>query len=96
LTVLWTGAARRDLAGIEAFIAADDPAAAERVARFIWQRAQKLETFPNRGRPGAVPGTRELVLTRYPYTIVYRVVESDTQILNIVHQSRHWPPLRNS
>ncbi|MDP2196877.1 MAG: type II toxin-antitoxin system RelE/ParE family toxin [Rhodocyclaceae bacterium] len=43
------------------------------------------------GRPGRVPGTRELVVTRFPYILPYRVREQAVEILRIFHTSRKWP-----
>ena len=45
--------------------------------------------MPERGRPGLVPGTRELVAL-WPYIIVYRITPAAIEILNVWHgaQSR--------
>lgn len=44
------------------------------------------------GRPGRVPGTRELVLPHFPYVIPYRVREQRAEVLHVLHTSRKWPP----
>lgn len=36
------------------------------------RRMRSIEYLPERGRPGLVPGTRELVAL-WPYVIVYRI-----------------------
>jgi toxin ParE1/3/4 len=38
-----------------------------------------------------VPGTRELVVTRFPYILPYRVREQAVEILRVFHTSRKWP-----
>ena len=48
-----------------------------------------LETFSDRGRPGRIDGTRELV--RAPYIIVYRVRSEAVEILRIYHSAQNWP-----
>ena len=51
-------------------IAADNPIAASRVIESVASTADKLMDFPMLGHIGRRPGTRELVLSKYPYTIV--------------------------
>jgi plasmid stabilization system protein ParE len=50
----------------------------------------EIDTLAQMGRPGLVPGTRELI--EYPYIIVYRVNDSlrEVDVLAILHgaQSR--------
>jgi toxin ParE1/3/4 len=44
----------------------------------------RLEQFPERGRPGRRRGTRELT-TIWPYVIVYRIARQRIDILAIWH-----------
>jgi len=44
-----------------------------------------------RGRYGRVENTLELVIPRFPYLVVYRVLEARVLILNIVHGAQKWP-----
>lgn len=53
------------------------------------QQIEPLKTMPNIGRPGKLFGTRELVLHRFPYFVVYRVRKECIQILRIFHQQRY-------
>ncbi|HYU18441.1 MAG TPA: type II toxin-antitoxin system RelE/ParE family toxin [Chloroflexota bacterium] len=39
-----------------------------------------LAELPERGRVGRVPGTRELVVSRTPYVVAYRVGERAVEI----------------
>src|ERR1035441_4497961 len=66
MQVRWSPQAAEDLAAIVAHIPKDDPAAAQRTAREIYERAGALKTFPHRGRQGRVKGTRELPLPPLP------------------------------
>ena len=76
---------------IEAFIALGNVAAARRVADAIMNAAGRLADDPEIGKLGRNAGTRELILKRYPYTIVYRLTVSKVRIVAVVHQSRQYP-----
>jgi plasmid stabilization system protein ParE len=46
------------------------------------------------GRPGEVPETRERIVTRYPYRIVYHIDEAGevVEIWRVLHSAQHRPP----
>ena len=73
-----------DLARIRDQIGQDSPAAANRVAVQLLAACDRLEYLPERGRPGLVPNTRELVAL-WPYVIVYRVTPDGVQVARIWH-----------
>ena len=52
---------------------------------------EALATFPNRGRPGRVEGTRELVFTGLPFVAVYRVTDDVLEVIRILHGAQRWP-----
>ncbi|MBW7850841.1 MAG: type II toxin-antitoxin system RelE/ParE family toxin [Rhodospirillales bacterium] len=83
--VRWTAPAIRDLVGIRAWIAMSDPTTAQRVAVTIKEAVDKLETMPNRGRPGRVAGTRELILGGWPWMAIYEVTEGQVVVLRVLH-----------
>jgi toxin ParE1/3/4 len=87
----WTPNALRRLAGIRAFIAAENPVAALTVLARIERAAKNLVQFPNMGRRGRVPGTREFVLGDVPYILVYRIQREGVAILTIIHTAQDWP-----
>jgi toxin ParE1/3/4 len=92
MTPVWTPAALDDLVSLRAFIAEQDPAAAQRVAlRIIHLVETLLAESPEMGRPGRVPGTRELVITRTPFIVPYRLRGQTIQILRVYHGARRWP-----
>ena len=82
--------AARELEAIYAYIARDNPRAANRVIRGLRERIQRIaETdFPEIGRQGRLPGTRELV--HPPYIIVYYVERTMNRltILSVRHGAR--------
>jgi plasmid stabilization system protein ParE len=45
------------------------------------------------GRPGQIPGTRELI-PHESYRVVYEVQADTVWILALVHTARLWPPFR--
>lgn len=52
---------------------------------------QQLSRLPQSGRPGRVPGTREL-LVHPSYFMVYDLSGEMLRILAIIHTARQWPP----
>jgi toxin ParE1/3/4 len=92
MTPIWSPEAIADLVALRAYIAENDPAAAQRIALHILHNVESL--LPNRpemGRPGRVPGTRELVIPRTPFIVPYRLVGNTIQILRVFHGARRWP-----
>jgi toxin ParE1/3/4 len=77
------------------YIAQDDPAAAAEVAHRIVDATETLGKFPAAGRPGRVPGTRELIVSGTPYLLPYRVKEDVVEILRVLHAGRRWPEHRS-
>jgi toxin ParE1/3/4 len=67
------------------------PSFAQSTILEIYQTALTLRSIPYRGRAGREEGTRELVLPRLPYILVYRVKEKDVEILHIYHGAQHRP-----
>ena len=92
LTAIWLRLALQDMQQCAEFIAQDDPETARLVVDRIWQEGQSLRSLPDRGRPGRVPNTRELVLQGLPYFLAYRVKGKNVQILRVIHTARRWLP----
>lgn len=85
MTVVWSQEARDDVIRIATFIAAENPVAAQRVARELVLAGDSLALFPRRGRHGRVAGTRELTVVQ-PYVVVYEIGDAATvRILRIWH-----------
>jgi toxin ParE1/3/4 len=92
VTVAWSPRALNDLQDIRGHIAKDDPRAAAVIAGRIESAINTLADFPYRGRPGRLRGTRELVVSRTRYFVLYRVREDVTDIVRVVHGAQRWPP----
>lgn len=89
MRVVITPDAQGSIEAICAYIARNSPDNARHVKERILAAAQSLSTFPARGRPGDVEDTRELLVRRLPYTIVYTVVEETVYILGVYDQRRN-------
>jgi toxin ParE1/3/4 len=59
MRIRWSPEAADDLEGIVRHIQKDNPTAALKVASAIYERVNALKVFPNIGRMGRVPGSRE-------------------------------------
>jgi toxin ParE1/3/4 len=92
MITVWSPEAIDDLIALRSYIEQDDPAAAQRVALHIIKNVETLlASSPEMGRPGRVPGTRELVIPRTPFIVPYRVAGHAIQILRVFHGARRWP-----
>lgn len=93
MIVVWTPEAERDRADIWDYIAAGDPGAAIRMDELFSDTATRLATYPNLGKMGEVPGTREF-LPHESYRLVYEIDRETVWVLALVHTARQWPPIR--
>jgi len=91
LEVVWLRKALLNLDEEAAYIAQDNPRAAQQVVAGIVHAAQLLGLHPGLGRPGRVTGTRELPVARTHYLIPYRVRGQRVEILRVFHTSRKPP-----
>lgn len=42
------------------------------------------------GRTGAKPGTRERILIRYHYKVVYEINGDTIEVDRVLHSAQHW------
>ena len=91
MKIRWTRPALADLEAIGDFIARHNPSAAKRTVIELVTSVDALRDHPNRGRPGRLTGTRELVVAGTPYLVPYRVLGDDIEILAVFHGARRWP-----
>lgn len=87
----WLRRALRDLEDAYLYVAADKPVAARRLVEQIEEGVAQLSLHPHLGRPGRVPGTRELVIAGTPFLVVYRLDGDRVVILTVLHGARRWP-----
>lgn len=90
LTLVWRASALDDLDATLDYIAARDPAAADRLHAAINRCADTLSSFPYKHRFGRASGTREAVV--HPnYILVYRTTGASVEIVSLVHARRKYP-----
>lgn len=92
MTITWTRLALGDLAEARSYIAADNPGAAANLAHRVIEAVAVLSGFPEAGRQGRHPATREFSVTGTPYLIVYRADRDNVVILRVLNGNRQWPP----
>lgn len=91
MQVRWLRRALQNLDEEAAYYAREDPAAARRIVERIVTSITRLGNHPASGRPGRVPGTRELVILGTPYIVPYRIKADAVEILRVFHSARKWP-----
>jgi toxin ParE1/3/4 len=91
MQVRWLNRALHNLEAEAAYIAQDNPKAARELVQHILDSVQQLSHHPQIGRAGRVFGTRELVITHYPYIVPYRIKNETVEVLRVFHTSRQWP-----
>jgi len=92
MRVVWSARAVTDLQNISNYIEeATSLQSANRITRSIYNAAHSLSSLPGRGRLGQTANTRELLVPKLPYRIVYRPFRERVLILNVVHAKQQWP-----
>jgi addiction module RelE/StbE family toxin len=87
----WLRAALDNLNTVAEYISRDNPVAAAHTVATIVNAVEKLKRFPASGRPGRVPGTRELVVPGTSYIVPYRVRGDAVELVRVFHAARKWP-----
>jgi toxin ParE1/3/4 len=88
----WTEQAARQLDQAHDYIVlSNSEVVAAQITMRIVASVQQLATFPMSGRPGRVPGSRELVIPDTPFIIAYAIKKARIVILAVYHGARQWP-----
>ena len=91
MKLVWTRQADTDRREIREYIAQDNPAAALALDELFSEKAGRLVDHPGLGRPGRIPGTRELV-AHENYILVYDMTSDRVRVLRLLHAAGKWPP----
>jgi plasmid stabilization system protein ParE len=92
MEVRWSFPAAEDLERICEWIERDNPEAARRVARTIYDKCTLLRNSPDLGRASLrMAGRRELTFAPLPYIVVYQITPKAIQISRIFHGAQDWP-----
>lgn len=90
LRLEWATPAADALEAAQTYYHGLNPIAARMLARRIVEAARRLGESPQIGRPGLREGTREWVVSRTPYVLVYRASAQVVEILHVWHAAQDW------
>ncbi len=88
MRIEWDPRALQDLKEIRAFIAADKPGAAARVAEKIKIAIRRLSEFPHLGRQTREADIRILSIPGTPYGVYYHLILDRIEIMAVFHGAR--------
>ena len=91
VSVRWTRLALANLDAQADHVAQDSPQAARAMMQRVFFIVDQLADFPALGRPGRVPGTREIVVDATPYIVIYRELVGEVQVLRVLHGAQRLP-----
>lgn len=93
MIIVWLPTAIRNRDDLIEYIAKENPTAAIGQDQLIETRVAQLENHPGLGRAGRKQGTRELVISRTSFVVIYRVKPKAKriEILRVLHSSQQWP-----
>lgn len=91
MQIRWTAEAVQDIEFVRSYIEKDKPMAAKQVVHKIFSSVKTIELYPNIGRPGRTPNTREFIVTGIPFIVPYRVQKEALEVLRALHGSMEWP-----
>ena len=89
--IAWHPAARRELFEASAFYAGESPGLGDLFLDAVEDATRRLATHPRSG-PEIRVGTRRFLISRFPYSLVYRIDEHPGDrrllVLAVAHQKR--------
>lgn len=91
MKIVWSRRAIRHLVALREYIAKDSDQKAALVASRILVAVDLLQSQPEMGRPGRLPGTRELLIPETPFIIPYRIRRERLELLAVFHGGQRWP-----
>lgn len=92
MEINWHRTAKDDLSSIYTYIFNENPfAAGSTIGAIVNLIEMQLPLFPLSGRIGRVRDTRELVVPKTSFIVVYSIIGEQIAILAVQHTSRKWP-----
>ena len=95
MQIIWSPRSLRDVESIRDYVARDSPRVADLVVTRIIMAVERLQTFPESGRRVPErndPEIREVIAA--PYRVVYRLRESNVEIITVFRAARLFPWIR--
>lgn len=90
MKVRWLPRAEAQLETVQDATRLQWPGNAVALTQAIQAGLAQVVAFPHSGRDGRLPHTRELVLTRFPFMLVYTVDKDDLVVLGLFHHRQTW------
>jgi len=91
MTVIWSAASVRHLHEVVDYLQGESARGTVTIRRRILDTVRRIGQMPHSGRTGRIEGTREAVVPRSPYIVVYQVSAQAVEVLGIWHGARQWP-----
>ncbi len=93
MKLVWLPKAIENLDAHLDYISQDSPQAAVEQGDRIERQVNQLIKHPEIGRPGRKLGTYELVISRTPFIMVYRIQRESKRIelMRLLHGAQQWP-----
>jgi toxin ParE1/3/4 len=91
MKVIWSAASARHFQEVIDYLQGESPAGTITIRRRILETVLRVGQMPYSGRIGRIDGTREAVVPRSPYIVVYQVYSQAVEIVGIWHGARLWP-----
>ena len=86
----WAPVAAEDLFRVIEYIQQENPVAAQRIAKTIYESAGSLKSLPNKG--AVWKGLVNFPCRRFLSWWFYRVREDSVENANVIHGAQKWPP----
>lgn len=90
MRVDWSTPAADEFEAAQTYFLSVNPIAASRLAQRVDAAVRLLRERPDAGRIGLREGSREWVVQRSPYLLVYRVTDTAVQILHVWCAGQDW------
>lgn len=91
MRVNWTKSAINDLEIEANYLSKISPSIEDSFLEHVESSIDLIKEYPELGRIGRVNQTRELILKKFQYILVYLVESSYIDIIRLLHTSRKWP-----
>jgi len=93
MIIVWLPKADKTREALLAYIEKENMTAALEHGDQIDSQVKQLSAYPEMGKTGRKQGTRELVISRTSFVVIYRIKPkaNRVEILRVLHSSQKWP-----